>query len=548
MDVAKWLKDNALWMVLVGLLFAAVAYWYYEEVLTPPAVKAQRARDARRAAYNGQPLQVGDVVGTTFWGTPAAVTWAISGGLEPGTISHLLTSQSQQLAQYCELPLSTDQDIRASFTSGLSPNPPSSWISTGGIDWVNDVNTCLSLTMATNGQIMTCTTDADCLERVSCDPTAYLSSQSSCSTGAFDQPRDCPACVPCVETTSGSGVYECQLPHPKQYKCWSEYGACAINYSTVTSTIQCPLPMPACDLMGIVDTAGNNSCAGLTRTPGAPADPRNPCTGCQPGQTCVVPSGGGTAGTCQGAAQVYHTLRTQWRAEGTVVGTTSGGEAVVKWERLQMAYPFYYSGASAGVVEWMPWLSLPPAERPVIGPEYHLGCRLLSDWMDATLTADLLGDVSNPAAPIDPTASAYLTPFYQITVCGGSTLSTEPFCTENAQNAALARSAWPLQVVMPGTAGEVWTAVGDLSQGNGYVIEKLGSAADLATLTASSGPNSVYDIPVSTTYVGIAAEVGTLTSESYVAPLVAAWTADAMQAAGSAPWQFSSGDSNFSPP
>jgi hypothetical protein len=547
-------------MLILGAIVAIVAVVYFFQVnagyFSPAAVQA-RSRQARRDALQGRVLQVGDVVGVTFWGSPAVVIFAAKGS--GATIeSHIPDPQYASLVEFCDLPT-----VDLARTSGNN-QPPTTWITDAGVNWSNNRNVCLSITTGLDGKIQSCTTDDDCRWPLPCDPTNVSTTSAWCPIdgGSGSQSEftyyDCPPCVPCMQNSS-NGNYYCSLSVQASFTCDTTFGpengvgVCRMYWDSASGEFSCP-PPAQCRLDGFPlpgATGGQTTCGAAGQT----QDPSNPCTGCQPGQRCVLTGVDNVTGTCQGIAEKFFVLRAQFRAEGVVAGIDSQDGAVVDWQRLQMAYPYYYSsgsGQSEGEILFMPWLN--DGQGYPVGSAYHLGCRLLAEQCDWSMRLALFGsiDPGNFDSVLNPTGWNLVEKYYAIASCpGGSQSSGGAPCFQPGVYDQ-ARTSWPLMCQID-RVNYAFPSPNDTSMGYkpgqqgfqsqpAYFGEVLGTAQDAAAALQASQTAagiSPYDIPTANSYDGIAAEVGIASSEEYMNGLVGNWTSAAVsQVDSNGPWQF----------
>lgn len=529
-------------LILVGI---GVTYFVFKDFYSP-ANSLQRTRAQNRQALAGRDLEIGDVVGVTFLGSPAVVTFAAFGD-GPTAVNNLLNSQASTLASYAELP--TVDGARA------FGKPPTTWITDAGINWMNNENTCISLTTGLDGRVRWCNTDDDCQHRFPCDTSQNASSQTTLADGSvIFQNYDCPEGIPCVYDSASNTNY-CSLSVQPSFTCDTAFGGDS-GYAGVCrvyaipgvspASFTCP-PPPACNVFGqsLSDGSGKTTCGALYGS-GAVA-PNDPCTGCNPGQVCANYDPVSGEGTCSGIAETYIMLRSHFRAEGTVLTISDDNQAYINWERLQMAYPYYYGGNAevSATTKFMPWLA---QEDYVVGSERHMGCRLLREWCNAEMQERLFGTVSmsNLGASADPTGWLLLSPYVVAGACGGGAPVQGTTSDCFTQNAVMAQTAWPLQIRVDAGAKNIGTD--DISlpaDEQFYTVEILGSAQDAKAATVTSAGNSPYDIPVATTYRGILAETG-IDPETYVSGLVGNWVQSYLDRINNeGPWQMSSDPSSI---
>lgn len=537
--------------IALGLIFGDRVKKNLQQYNAPQQANA-RARQDRIDSLKSKPLEIGDVVGVTFWGSPAVVTFAAFGS---GTASenHLTLPAASDLLGFCDLPTAT--------LAREYGKPPTTWITGAGIDWLNNRNICLSLSTGLDGQVVTCSQDSDCWHTFECDPTQDSSQETWCAPDGKDsdgtisifQNPQCPACAPCVPDGK-TGNYYCSLSNHASFTCDTSFatpgvpGICRV-FKDAEGSFTCP-PPPQCSLRGFTISGADNSTetsCSLKYPGGGVAPGWDSCTGCQPGQYCST-GPDGIHGSCTGMAQTYYVLRSQFRMEGHVATINEADEAIISWERLQMAYPYFYSnGTVSAPMPFMPWTK----ENMYVNSAYHLGCRILREWCDKDMQLQLFGTVDSTGQNgIAPTGYQLVSDYYAMTHCGSGTY-TSPTSDCYSVSMDLAATSWPVQTVVS-RFDKTMASPNDMAlptDAQYYTLETLGTAqmAQSTTLTAGGGA-CPYDIPTAPTYYpGIQNEVGEDPQE-YMQNLVGIWTQDAVNKVESqGPWQFGSDLGNIFP-
>lgn len=367
-------------LILIGLLVLVIirlSYKYYiEEIYTP-----------------NRPLQVGDLVTTTFYGCPAVITRAAYG--QDGSEMNYEPAHASVSVMFCDFP-----DVPRNYPDISSQT---SWIADAGVNKSAASSVCKEA-HAFPGMTASCTSDNDCQLTMYCDPSSMtacsntICSSDDCPSG--QQNSMCPCGIGCTQKASGS--YTCDLKTQTTFPCDKSTGICML------STDSCP-PPPTCNVFGrlmTVTAAGYqqtiNSCV-YANVPsngtsnGNPTYPNvDPCTGCYVGQTCDVFDAGTGEGSCTGLAKMYVPINVLFKAEGTIQGIDPERGASVQWERVQCQHPFAVTqNMNLNTVTKQP---IQPYECPFL----FQGCVVNTGLGQSSFNSIVFGDAASGQPPTLP--------------------------------------------------------------------------------------------------------------------------------------------------